>query len=159
MINENWFYRGSEDVKVLENVEDFPENTVGFVYKITNIDNNKYYIGKKSLFHYQNKVLGKKERIKLISEIEGRGRRPEKKKVIKESDWKTYYGSSINVKTDIIKIGKEKFMREILRFCFSKKALTYWECYYQFINNVLVDENCYNDNILEKFFRKDELVF
>lgn len=155
----NWFYKGEEvgEINFIEKIEDFPEGCVGFVYIITHVDTGKYYIGKKSLYHTQRKVLGKKERLIMLEEITGKGRRPTKKTIVKESDWETYYGSSKNVKIDIIKEGHEKFTREILRFCFQKKETTYWEAYYQFTYNVLVDKNSYNDNILEKFFREDNL--
>jgi hypothetical protein len=40
--------------------EDFnPEDYTGFVYKITNLTNGKFYIGKKSFFHNTNIKLGK----------------------------------------------------------------------------------------------------
>jgi hypothetical protein len=38
-------------------IEDFPLNTVGFIYKITNLVNAKFYIGRKVLFNNTNKVL------------------------------------------------------------------------------------------------------
>ena len=38
-----------------------PEDYTGFVYKITNLTNGKFYIGKKSFFHNTNVKLGKKE--------------------------------------------------------------------------------------------------
>lgn len=155
----NWFYKGEEagEIQIVKDIKDFPEGCVGFVYILHNVDNGKYYIGKKSLYHTQRKTLGKKERLAMLEEITGKGRRPTKKTIVKESDWQTYHGSSQNVKIEIIKIGHEKFTREILRFCYNKKQMTYWEAHYQFSRNVLVDENSYNDNILEKFFRVDQL--
>ena len=44
---------------------------------------------------------------------------------------------------------------EILRFCSSKKSLTYYELQEQFSHDVLGDELALNDNLLGKFFRKD----
>ena len=44
---------------------------------------------------------------------------------------------------------------KILRFCKTKKALTYYELQEQFSHNVLGDELSLNDNLLGKFFRKD----
>ena len=46
----------------------------------------------------------------------------------------------------------EKF---IIRFCKTKKALTYYELEEQIKHNVLYESHCFNDNILGKFFRKD----
>jgi hypothetical protein len=43
----------------------------------------------------------------------------------------------------------------ILRFCKTKKALTYYELQEQFSHNVLADKLSLNDNLLGKFFRKD----
>ena len=37
--------------KQIESVDQFPEGTFGFIYKITHIDTNKAYVGKKSLYH------------------------------------------------------------------------------------------------------------
>jgi len=95
--------------------------------------------------------LGKKE----LAEITDK-RASKKKKVQKESDWKTYYGSQSEIK-QLIKDGKEKeFERRILQFAFSPKHLTYLETKYLFSLEVLENPNVfYNDNILGKFFRKD----
>ena len=43
----NWLYFK----KQINNIDQFPENTFGFIYKISNVDTNKMYIGKKSLYH------------------------------------------------------------------------------------------------------------
>ena len=48
------------------------------------------------------------------------------------------------------------FERKILVICKTKKELTYFECKYLFINEVLeTRDNYINDNILGKFYRKD----
>ena len=47
-----------------------------------------------------------------------------------------------------------KFKREILKLCFSKKQLTYYEIAYQCKYDVL-ETNSYNDNIMSRIFRKD----
>jgi len=47
--------------KVIEKIEDFPENTFGFIYKIKNIETGKFYIGKKQLMSTTNVKMGKKE--------------------------------------------------------------------------------------------------
>ena len=88
-----------------------------------------------------------------------KGRVPLKQKVITESDWKDYYGSN----KDILKLVKEgsvmDFDRKILCYVPNKKLLTYFECKYLFINEVLEHQEEYiNDNILGKFYRKDFLL-
>jgi dissimilatory sulfite reductase (desulfoviridin) alpha/beta subunit len=85
-----------------------------------------------------------------------KGRKPTHKRVSKESDWKTYYGSNKHLKEAIEKHGVEEFERYIIKIAPSKKLLTYYETQYQFIYQVLEKpEEFYNDNILGKFFTKD----
>ena len=109
------------------------------------------FVGKKNFFHTLNKKLGKKE----LAEIPvTRGKRPSKKSVTKESDWKTYYGSSTEVKSLL----KDEMTRYILKLCKTSKQLTYWETKYLFQYNVLEDDHYMNDNILGKFYRKDLLL-
>ena len=131
-------------------IEDFPPNTVGFIYKVTNLISNKFYIGRKILFNNNNKTLTKKE----IAEWSKPGRVPRKKKVVKESDWLTYHGSNKLLNQERKELGDDMFTREILRFCFSKKQLTYYEVWWQMHYNVLHIES-YNDNIQGRFYRKD----
>ena len=81
--------------KEIETISDFPENTHGFVYRITHKPSGKTYIGKKVLYYERNKRLGKKELIILKEERKGiPGRLPTKKKVITESNWPVYWGSN-----------------------------------------------------------------
>ena len=47
------------------------EEYVGFVYKITNLKNNKYYIGKKFFWYNKKKKLTKKQ----LAEQTGPGRK------------------------------------------------------------------------------------
>lgn len=148
----NWIYKTRE----FEDITDFPIGCIGFVYKIRHEKSGKYYIGKKSLQSSVNKKLGKKE-LAEVALIGGRGRKPTKRLIIKESDWKNYFGSSKEFQKFISEQGKENFTKEILHFAFSKKMLSYYEVYEQFKNNVLQDSNSFNDNILGSFFRKDLL--
>jgi hypothetical protein len=81
---------------------------------------------------------------------------PDKKKVVKESDWKTYYGSADEVKQWAKTTPTEKLTRVVLRLCKSSKELTYYETKYLFDYNVLADDKIWvNSNILGKFFPKD----
>ena len=143
-----WLY----NEKVIVNIEDFPQNTFGFIYIVTHKPSGKSYIGKKVLYHNVKKKLTKKE----LAEQTGPGRKPTKKVVTKESDWKTYYGSAKPI-LELIKDGKqEEFTREILQLVPNKKLLTYYECKFLFQYGVLENpEGWFNDSILGKFFTGD----
>jgi hypothetical protein len=120
----------------------------GYVYMTCHLKTGRAYIGKKAFLHTTNKKLGKKE----LAEIPvTRGKRPSKKTVVKESDWKTYYGSNTEVKS----LPKDELKRYVLMLCRNKKELTYWETKCLFQHNVLEDDRYMNDNILGKFYRKD----
>ena len=108
---------------------DVPKGMEGFVYIITNIVNDKKYIGKK---HFWTRQKDRKT-----------GRRK-----TKESDWQSYFGSCDELKDD-------KFLREILYLCPHKKSMSYYETYEQFIRNVLLSEEYYNTNIEGKFFSSE----
>ena len=138
-----WLYKNKE----INEISDLPNNAFGFVYQTTHLPTNKKYIGKKSLMYNLKKKLGKKEKALW----EGKGRPPMYKRVLKESDWKTYYGSHSFIK----EANKEDLTREILEIAYHKKELTYLECKYQFTLGVLESRSYINDNILGKFFDKD----
>ena len=127
-----WTYQG-----VL--VETLPEDCVGFVYVITNITNNRKYIGKKlakfSKTTYKTVKLknGTKKKKKIRSKI--------------DSDWQEYYGSSPNLQKDIDTLGKDKFTREILYYCSSKAETSYIEAREQFDRKVLESDDYYNGHI------------
>lgn len=132
-----------------ENLYDVSQS-FGFVYKITNLETGKFYIGKKAFWHNKKKKLTKKE----LAEQTGPGRKPTTKIEVVDSGWRDYWGSSKELLADIKSLGKDKFKRELLELCDNKKSLTYTEVYYQMVNHVLTT-NSYNDNILGKFYRKD----
>lgn len=151
----SWWYDG----KIVTDISDMPDGTYGFIYQTTHTPTGRKYIGKKVLFFERNVKIGKKESLLLKEERKAKGiggRVPMKKKVVKESDWKEYYGSHKEI-LDIIKSGGQfEFSRKILCFVPNKKLLTYYECKYLFINEVLEDRNNFiNDNILGKFYKKD----
>lgn len=128
-----WFYQGTE-------VNELPEDCVGFVYLIENTTSGRKYIGKK---------LAKfsKTTVKTVTLKNG----TKKKKKIKskiDSDWMTYYGSSLELTKDIESLGVDKFTREILFFCKSKSECSYVEAREQFANRVLESDAYYNNNIM-----------
>jgi hypothetical protein len=142
-----WKYKD----KVISDISEVPEGAFGFVYEVSHLPSNKRYVGRKQLISVTTKALGKKELAELTDK-----RASKKKKVQKESDWKTYYGSHSTIK-ELIKEGKQdEFERTIIEFAFSPKHLTYLETKYLFSLGVLENGDVYfNDNILGKFFRKD----
>jgi hypothetical protein len=132
-----WLYQN----KVIESTEQMPEGTYGFIYEVTHQPTGRKYIGKKVL-----------EFNRTLPPLKGTKR---KRKIVKESDWKTYYGSHKEILGLIKENKQEEFTREILQYVPSKKLLTYFECKYLFIKEVLEGNDYINDNILAKFYRKD----
>ena len=151
----SWTYNGH----IITEITDMPKGTYGFIYETVHRPTGTKYLGKKVLFFERNKKLGKRALEALREERKAKGiggRVPLKQKIITESDWKDYYGSH----KDILKLVKEhsvmEFERKILQYVPNKKLLTYFECKYLFINEVLENKNSYiNDNVLGKFYRKD----
>ena len=112
-------------------------NFFGFVYRITNLQTGKQYIGRKYFYQFR-KPRGKSRKVKS------------------ESDWKKYYGSSDELTADRKSIGNECFKREIMSLHTTKGWVNYEETRQLFLNNVLSEnENYYNSNILGRYMRKD----
>ena len=129
----NWTYNGKDFT------EDLVGNNYGFVYQITNLTNGRKYIGKKFFYSAKTKqVKGKKKKYKA------------------SSNWQTYYGSSDNLTKDVLQLGHENFIREILHLCLSKGECGYLEAKEQFRNNVLETDNYYNTWIMVRV-RKDHI--
>ena len=119
----NWTYKGNE-------VTEIPNEYEGFVYLITNLTDDRKYIGKKLAKFKTTKppLKGKKN----------------KRRGTKESDWKTYWGSSDRLNEDVQNLGIEKFTREILYFCKSRGEMSYLEAREQFSRRVLETDEYYN---------------
>lgn len=127
-----WIYNNNE-------VTELPEDCVGFVYEITNLTNNRKYIGKK---------LAKFSRTSTKTVTLKNGTKKKKKVRSKiDSDWMDYYGSSIELNKDVESLGKENFTREILFFCKSKAECSYIEAREQFTRRVLESTDYYNGQI------------
>lgn len=128
-----WLYNGKEIG------DDEIEGYAAFVYIITNLKDNKRYIGKKIFKSIRRK------------KVKGKTRR---KKVEKESDWKSYYGSNIELIADVQKHGAENFEREIVRLCKTRGTANYWEAKLQMQQEVLENpDKFYNEWIMVKVHR------
>ena len=121
MYENSWLHDGT----IIES--DIIDNYVGFVYQITNLTNNRRYIGKK-----------------LLKRTKTRQVKGKKKRSLVESDWKTYYGSNKELQDDVTQVGASNFKREILRLCKTKGECNYFEAKYQFDLKVLESEDFYN---------------
>ena len=119
-----WYYDGVEFTS--EMIEDY----IGYVYCITDLKNNKKYIGKK-LFRSTRR----------LAPLKGKTR---KRTVIKESDWQDYFGSSEEVKLLVSELGSDNFKREILHLCNTKGELSYMELKVQMEREVLLNDDYYN---------------
>jgi len=119
--------------------EELIGDNYGFVYIITNLTNNKKYIGKKFFYSLRTKtVKGKKKRMKL------------------SSDWQTYYGSNTELQNEVKLLGELNFKREIIHLCKSKGVCGYLEAKEQFTRNVLESDDYYNTWIMVRV-RKSHL--
>lgn len=129
-----------------------PEEYVGFVYKIQDLDTNKKYIGKK-LFWNRRKT-----------KVKTKSGGTKTKYITKESDWRKYYGSNSQLKEEVKQYGEDpeatKYYREILKFCKTKGECSYYEAKFQFEHDVLLRDDYYNEyiqcRINAKHLRKDD---
>ena len=117
-----------------ENIPEDVNNWFGFVYCIERLNakegEKRYYWGCKQFI-----------RNSKLPPLKGKTR---KRKVVKESDWRTYYGSSEELKKDVADHGKNNFKRTILKLCTCKWQLKYEELKTQLENNVLIRRDAYN---------------
>ena len=128
--------------------EDIPEKAVGFIYQMTvEIEEGipLYYIGKKNFSADVKTKLGKK----VLATV--KDKRLKKYKRVKKLTYENYYSSN-EVLIKAHKEGKDIY-REILQICYSKSELTYSECKWLFLEEVLEHEEYLNNNILGKFYR------
>ena len=136
----NWIYKPNEglgiDVLSIDNLPNH-EEAVGFVYKITNTVTGRFYIGRKNLYSERKTKISNREKTQTKT-------RKTFKRVVKESNWKTYYGSNKHLKADVEKHGEGLFTREILHLCKTRGECAYLEAKEQFDRGVLLTDDYYN---------------
>ncbi len=99
--------------------ENIPKNISryqGFVYRICNLGDEKDYIGCKNYW-------------KTVKYPPLKGRKNKRRK-LKETDWREYNSSSKLVQEEMAK-HPDRFIKEILRNCETVSEMKVWEAYYQ----------------------------
>ena len=118
-----WLYNGKEFTSEMIG------ESVGFVYEVYDTQNKMYYIGKKKFWSRVTRPP-----------LKGQKR---KRRSLKESNWKTYYGSSETVKEIVENTGECRFERRILRLCKTPGEMSYYETKEQIDREVLFKPNEY----------------
>lgn len=108
----------------------------GFIYIITSKVDGKKYIGRKYLTKAATKQVNGK-----------------KKKIRKESDWQTYWSSSVLLKEQVKQLGEENFTREILYLCKTRSECNYMETREIFIRNCLLSDEYINNWVSAKIHK------
>ena len=120
-----WIYKGQEFIEVPKGIE-------GFVYLLTDTITGKKYIGKKSFWSVSTVV------------VNGR-----KKNTKRESEWKKYYSSNLEI-IALTKGGNgARFTREILHLCKTKGTATYLEAKEIFVRGAFEKPDEYMNYFLE----------
>jgi hypothetical protein len=126
--HNDWIYNESALIEP-------PEGYVGFIYLVT-LPDGRFYVGKK-LFNFRK-----------TRQVKGK-----KKRYLAESDWKTYYGSSDEVKKVLNEEGPLNFKREILHLCKTKGELNYMETWEIFKRQALLSEQYVNGWVSAKIHK------
>lgn len=132
-----WTYEGKE----ITCIEDFPKDCFGFIYLMTH-ESGKKYIGRKQLQSIRKVKIGKREKEKTKT-------RKTYKQVIKESNWQDYFSSNDFLKEEA---NEENCKRVILKFCFNKSQMSYFEAKYLFTYEALEKEEYLNSNIDGRYY-------
>ena len=137
-----WSYQGADFESSM-----IPEGAEGFVYEMQAVIDGKLvrYIGKKNFYSITKKRFGKK----ALSSMQDK--RAKKYTMQKKLTYLDYYSSNAVLK-DAHKAGIE-IRRYMLKICFSKMELTYYETKFQFVRGVLETDEFLNGNILGRFYK------
>ncbi len=118
-----WYYKN--DIVTFNDIKQY----FGFVYQITDLIDNKKYIGKKFIWC-------------------------KRKGVKKESNWSSYF-SSHEIIRGLAKLTPTRFKREILVLCDTKGETNFREIEIIIKMDALWADNFYNENLLGRYFRKN----
>lgn len=120
-----WYYNDKEYNPTKEDLKLYH----GFVYELTDLTNNKKYIGKKKFWskHRLAPLKGKKRRRTKIS----------------ESDWQDYVGSNDELQAIVEEFGPDRVRKDILRLCKTSGEMSYFEAKLQLSNDVLLKPDEY----------------
>ena len=110
--------------------EVIPEDSIGFLYKITNKATDKFYFGIKLLYKKIKRPPLKGKKRKRISQV--------------ESDWRTYCSSSGKIRENV-ESNETGFKFELLSFHESKTTLKISET--KKIIEFIYDPMCYNEMV------------
>ncbi len=137
-----WSYQGQDFESSM-----IPEGAEGFVYEMQAIINGKLvrYIGKKNFYSTTKKRMGKR----AVAQLQDK--RTKKYTIQKKLSYIDYYSSNAELKP-AHKAGID-IRRYIIKICFSKTELTYYETKYQFVRGVLESDEFLNGNILGRFYK------
>lgn len=109
----------------------------GFIYRITELDTGREYVGKKN-FRSMRRVTVKGRKNKKIT--------------YKDSDWKSYTGSSKELNEQISLKGMSNYKFDILSLHETKGSLYYAEVRLQVMENVLREKM---GSGIKKYFNKN----
>ena len=112
-----WIYNDCEFT------EDMIGDNIGFVYVITNLTNNKQYVGKKNFWSKRKDRKTGKRKTRM-------------------SDWQKYYGSNDQLNEDI-KNG-DQVKKDIIHLCKSKGFMSYLETKEILVRDCLLNDKYYN---------------
>ena len=121
-----WYYRNTS-------FKETPEDYQGFVYEITELRTGKKYIGKKNFWKPKTLPKNSKRKRRIRTRV--------------ESDWRSYFGSSGILNQLVEEQGDQNFKRVILKLCKTKGEMSYYEAKLQFENDVLLNDEYYNEFI------------
>ena len=121
-----WYYRNTS-------FKETPEDYQGFVYEITELRTGKKYIGKKNFWKPKTLPKNNKRKRRIRTRV--------------ESDWRSYFGSSGVLNQLVEEQGDQNFKRVILKLCKTKGEMSYYEAKLQFENDVLLNDEYYNEFI------------